>query len=165
MLRLAPSKRVTVPEALAHPFLTELSPSLPECCHDSRPLPTLLEPLDFEDEEDLDMSQFRHLVLREIRHWHPDLSEAGVELIGQPMKLEAEALALSAEAGDRCRSISAEPETQMQASPKTIVFSNSSTTASTEPPMSQGGIAEASSSERRIRPEPSDAEILARSVA
>eukprot|EP00930_Biecheleria_cincta_P072405 TRINITY_DN59810_c0_g1_i1.p1 TRINITY_DN59810_c0_g1~~TRINITY_DN59810_c0_g1_i1.p1 ORF type:complete len:518 (-),score=81.48 TRINITY_DN59810_c0_g1_i1:199-1752(-) len=63
LLRFSPKRRLSVPEALEHPFMN----ALPSCCVQAKTFTSLppLKPLYFED-EDLDEDQLRKLLLQEI---------------------------------------------------------------------------------------------------
>lgn len=65
MLAFDPAKRITVEEALAHPYLAAL--------HDPADEPVALTPFNFDFENwDLTKEQFKDLIWREILAFHPD---------------------------------------------------------------------------------------------
>mmetsp|Transcript_150735 Transcript_150735/g.482336 ORF Transcript_150735/g.482336 Transcript_150735/m.482336 type:complete len:193 (+) Transcript_150735:877-1455(+) len=76
LLRFSPQRRLPVPQALAHPFLAGF-PSAHGIEASGSLLPRV-PPLDFES-DDLTVPRLRQLLLREIRHFHPEMtSDAGI---------------------------------------------------------------------------------------
>lgn len=64
MLVLDPSKRITVTEALSHPYLSGL--------YNASYDPPAEYPLDLDVDEDMDEEMTREMILREVLHYHPE---------------------------------------------------------------------------------------------
>lgn len=73
LLRFSPKRRLSVPDALGHPFMS----TLPSCCNKVKPFSALppLKPLYFED-EDLNEEHLRKLLLQETSSTCPELGAA-----------------------------------------------------------------------------------------
>ncbi|KAK9748994.1 hypothetical protein RND81_02G095300 [Saponaria officinalis] len=68
MLVFDPTKRISVIEALQHPYMSLL--------YDPRANPPAQFPLDLEIDEDLDEDMIREMMWMEIMHYHPEVSPA-----------------------------------------------------------------------------------------
>ncbi|GAB4856273.1 Mitogen-activated protein kinase, variant 2 [Ancistrocladus abbreviatus] len=72
MLVVDPTKRISVTEALQHPYMSPL--------YDPRKNPPAQFPIDLDIDEDLDEEMIRERMWREILHYHPEAASATVEV-------------------------------------------------------------------------------------
>lgn len=72
MLVFDPAKRISVTEALQHPYMSPL--------YDPRSNPPAQVPGDLEIDEDLDETMIRDMMWEEILHYHPEVATANMEV-------------------------------------------------------------------------------------
>lgn len=72
MLVFDPTKRISVTEALQHPYMSRL--------YDPRCDPPINVPINLDIDEDLDEDMIREMMWMEILHYHPEASAANMEV-------------------------------------------------------------------------------------
>lgn len=72
MLVFDPTKRISVTEALQHPYMSPL--------YDPRNNPPAQVPIDLDIDEDLDEDMIREMMWKEILHYHPEAGAANMEV-------------------------------------------------------------------------------------